>query len=360
MSQWAQIKAVALFAVWLVVCAAPASSKERRLPFPIGTSDQTWQGQAFAICMPPEYPDEAEGYSLIVTLDSGLAGLIHLTKERFIIVAPRRARDAPGHLWGENEVNRVRRLTAHLVKRLRIAANRVHAVGIGDAQGVFWKLALEKKNPFVSATFVESDVLGRPTAKHLARQMGVLCLTWPGEESWGLRGAENSLAGKVRTVELRFDRLGLKSAYYLHWLRVMEGHFTPGHDLSFDYRQDQAVVPSIDEMKIDRRGYFVYFWSQADKDDKHAKRLQNEVLMDHRVRRPGHELRAFRFEREAHAKLFARFGLSKTPAIVVVEPDGKTTRFQGRIKVKALAKALRRANHTPPDPWAEWGWSSGR
>jgi hypothetical protein len=128
----------------------------------------------------------------------------------------------------------------------------------------------------------------------------------------------------------------------------MEGRFYPGEDESLDWNR----VPSIafEEMKEKKRGGLVYFYDERDaaegvdpKRKADAKHAQNDVLFEPEVRRYAKKLVAVIADAqyEKDAAVMKRLGLSKTPAIAVLDPECEVVaRFEGHIEAGALAAAL--------------------
>ncbi|MHC4861806.1 MAG: hypothetical protein ACYTDY_17140, partial [Planctomycetota bacterium] len=89
--------------------------------------------------------------------------------------------------------------------------------------------------------------------------------------------------------------------YYFYWVKVMEGRFVPGEDLSFDWTSDVEAAKS--KMAARKLGGFIYFYSPGDAENAEAKRCQHEVFFHPLVRRFGKQLVAVKLEKESHEEL---------------------------------------------------------
>ncbi len=312
-------------------------------PYPIGTSDQAYDEQKFEIHIPDDVHDPKAGYSLIVTVTGDTDDLSHLSVDRYIIVAPR-PKSGIATRWSAAEIKSIYTLTKYLSKQLGVEEHRVHAVGMHEIQGVFSMAVFGKGSPFVSATFLECAFRGGSISGHLKKKLGVLAFDYDGANSEGIRTMPEALAGKVKTIELRSDSAGLHGDYFKYWLDVMDGRFTPGHDLSFDWETESEAAQDIPvQVKARGKAALIYFWSPTDKDNANTMALQNDVFLDPAVRAYRRTVMPFMLQREDHTSLFNALTFKETPGVAVIGKDGKTKILQGAIKAKALAKAMKRA-----------------
>ena len=330
--------------VLVLALANTSVADDNDLPYPPGASQQVHDGRPFDLLMPDEVSQE-KTYSLIVTIGGAASDFAHLSSTGYIACAPGRKVDSGHGTWSAGAIKGILELTRHLAKVLPIGKDRIHAVGVGDVQGIFSMMAFGKKSPFVSACFVETAFRGGSVASHLRKRMGVLAFRWDGPHSEGTKRIEERLEGKVRSVELREDNEGLSGEYFAYWIGAMDGRFVPGEDRSFGWEADATSEDAILKAMQGRgAGAFLYFHAAQDVDKKEARALQNVTFFKQDVRRAARRLVAVKLDRHQHADLFARFGSKGTPAVVVLDRDfGVIKVLAGAIKPKALAKALRKA-----------------
>ncbi len=325
------------------LAAGPPVSGDPAWPYPTGISEQKHEGREFEIYIPDDVHDPKAGYSLIVTITAEADDLEHLGVHRYIVVAPK-PKSGVRTVWSAAEVKELHALTKYLTKQLEIEEHRVHAVGMNEIQGVFGLMVFGKGSPFVSATFVDTAFRGGSVSSHLKKRLNVLAFDFDGTHAGGIKTIEESLRGKVKTVELSSATAGIHGEYFRYWLGVMDGRFEPGHDLSLDWETDADAAQDIPgQVKASKKCALVYFWSPSDKDDADAKALQNETFFDPVIRAYGKRVMPYMLQREEHPKLFEALGLERTPAVAVVDKEGRTKLFEGAIRMKALAKALKRA-----------------
>jgi hypothetical protein len=71
--------------------------------------------------------------------------------------------------------------------------------------------------------------------------------------------------------------------------------------------------------------------------------VQNEVFFDAKVREAAERVAAYKLNRKTHASTFESLGLTRTPAVVVLDKRGSSAaRFEGRVRARKLAGTLRR------------------
>ncbi len=334
-------RGLTLLVLALLIGSSPCTGEE--VPFPKGHSTQTYDDRSFDILLPDE--DECpRPWALLMVVPGSVSSFDRLAEAGYVVCAPNKKIESAGS-WSAGEVKGINKLTKHLTALLAIPKTRVHAVGVGDAQGIFPMLAFGKKSPFVSAVFVETAYRGGSVGGHLKRRMGVLAFDGSYAHNEGTKRIEQSLAGKVRSVELRTDAAGIHGVYFKYWLDVMDGRFVPGYDHSFAWidGEDLEGSSAVLQRLPGGNGSFLYFWSKKDASDPAAKELQNRVFFDKSVRHYGIHLRAVKLQRERFSKLFEKYGLERTPAVVVLGASGEATQsLQGPIKAKALVAAMKK------------------
>jgi len=177
------------------------------------------------------------------------------------------------------------------------------------------------------------------------------CIALVGENDGNRGAAEKTvdlLEDEVRTVECRIEPgIGHEFCrklmpYYYYWLKVMDGRFEPGVDMSFDWKTnpDRATPAAADA----ETGAMLYFYSEDDTANVETKRVQNEVFFDRYVRHFGERVVPVKLERKAHAELFDSFRLDETPAIAILDRKGRKVKtLEGKkITANSLAKYLRK------------------
>jgi hypothetical protein len=177
--------------------------------------------------------------------------------------------------------------------------------------------------------------------------MAVLALAGDRDPAYGAaKQTPVLLRKKVRYGEFRCQEdLGHEipeelMPYYYYWVTVMEGRCTPGEDVSFDWSVD--IESGREEMAERKVGGLVYFTLAEDEAIEDYRHLQNVVFFDPLVRHYGGQLVAMLGEKEIDEAEYQALGLTKTPAVVVLTPEGKVAAtFQGKVETAALVKALR-------------------
>jgi hypothetical protein len=318
-------------------------------PFPEGKSVQRFADLTYHIEVPVEYDPKKE-YSLIVGLHGAGASagefatwIEALIEKDFIVVCPK----SKGPAWNKRDIERVKKIVAHVMEKITIGKGRLHGVGFSNGGQHLGFLVFDKKLPFVTGCWMGSGFGGGKMPARAKKEMAALALA--GEKDYALgacKGTVKRLRGKVRSVEFRMqpelehDIPRDLMPYYHYWLTVMEGRFTPGEDESFDWRYD--MKPGREIMAEEKRGGFVFFYSTDDEKSEDARHAEHVVLFDPRVRFFGEQAQPVMLDRSLDKELFASLGLTKTPAIVVMKPDGTVVKtFEGRIEAKDVAKSLR-------------------
>ncbi len=336
----------------ILFLAAPVFSQDAELPYPKGNTAQEREGLKFKLVIPDDY-DPAKEWSLIVILhgaggshDNMALSLTPLVKDGFIVCAPK----SPGPTWDAGEVAVVRKIVKHLLEVLSIGEKRLHGLGFSNGGWNLAPLVFSEDLPFASGCWMAAGFNGGKVPRRAKREFGAIALA--GEQDGNARAAKATvdlLHEKVRNVEYHLQpNLGHKwtrelEPYYWWWVKVMDGRFTPGDDMSFEWGGD--VEAAKEKMAAEKLGGFVWFYSEKDDaGSEQAKRLQHEVFFDPLVRKYGNQLVPLRLKREEHEELFQSFKFKSTPAIAVLKKDfRKSKTFEGRkIKRTSLAKQLRK------------------
>lgn len=199
-----------------------------------------------------------------------------------------------------------------------------------------------------SATWIAAGFQGGAVPKWAKEGLGAIALA--GSQDGNLDAAQATvpaLRDKVRSVEVRVQE-GLGHAFprelapYLQWwMGVMEGRFTPGDEKSFEWTEDlDAAIASLAGAK--KGGVMAYLFAAADAGKPAAKAFQQVAFFDPEVRFLGAQVKAVKIDAAAHPEAMARLGVKDTPAVVVLDRQGKVEKvLQGEVKARALAKALR-------------------
>jgi hypothetical protein len=270
--------------------------------------------------------------------------LAPLAKEGFVVCAPK----STAATWDTGDIEKVKEIVRHLMATLSVEEGRLHGMGFSNGGWNLAPLVFDEKLRFASACWVAAGYNGGKVPKRARTELGAMALA--GSEDGNRGAAEKTvdlLADKVRCVECRLQKgLGHEFPrehlpYYFYWVKVMDGRYEPGIDMSFAWSGDPVAAKA--DMAARKLGGFFYFHSTDDAGGEEGRRVQHEVFFDPLVRRFGGQLVAVKLDRASHAELFASLDLKTTPAVAVLAPDGKPKKtFEGKaIKESALAKALR-------------------
>ena len=349
----------ALLLAALLAAAAPVPLPAAEDPFPAGTSSQTLEGLKCSVVMPTA-AEAAKERSLLVILhgaggtETGMAGsLAHLAADGFVILAPKSA----GETWAKADLDAVRKIVADLKKRLRVGEGRLHAAGFSNGGWNLDPVAFDEELKFSSACWIAAGFKGGKPPAHAKKGMGALALA--GSEDGNRDAAEQTpklLDGKMRSAECRIQP-GLGHAwpeklmpYYRWWLLVQEGRFVPGECAAFEWAGTPAEA--IAAAKTRKTGAFVYLYGPDQEADPAAKAFQNDVFRDPLVQRYGSQLVAAKQAAPPGDLALKGHGFKETPAIVVMDGDGKTLKTLSgpKMTAAALAAAFRLAapDKSPP------------
>jgi predicted esterase len=339
-----------LLAALLLVALVPAFAEEekKKSPYPTGSTSQKHSGLKFQLVIPNDY-DPAQKYGLMVVLhgaggtETGMAGsLAPLAEEWFVVCAPK----SRAATWSKQDLDDVKNIIRHLMDVLSI--EKLHGMGFSNGGWNLAPVVFDEKLPFVSACWMAAGFNGGKVPGRAKKEMGAIALAGAQDANRG--AAEKTvdlLTGKVRSVECRLQPdLGHEFTrdlmpYYFWWVKVMDGRYEPGDDLSFDWKTDPDAAKADAAAK--KTGTFLYFYSEKDDHNVETKRVQREVFFDPMVRHFGKRVACVKLKREKHEELFQSFKLKQTPAIVTLDKKGKKKKvIEGKkIKAMGLAKALR-------------------
>jgi predicted esterase len=332
------------------ILAGPVEGEE--LAYPAGRSSQSIEGLQVELHLPAGL-EPAQPASLIVILHgaggsaTGMAGsLREWVALGYVICAPK----STGDVWSDADVDAVKRIAAHLKKKLPIDPTKVHVMGFSNGGWNLDPLAFDDDLRPCSATWIAAGCRTGSAPKWAQKGLGVLALA--GSEDGNAKSARDTiklLQGDVASVEARFQPgLGHKwpdqlMPYCRWWQGTREGRFIPGEDLNFEWGDSvDAAVSALAEQK--KGGILVYLWSTEDADKPHAKALQNTAFMDGLVRHYGGQLQAVKLDAAARADAMASWKIKETPAVVVLKKDGtlkKALFGASKLTAKRIASALK-------------------
>jgi predicted esterase len=339
-------------AVLILVLLVPANAQDegKKSPYPTGSTSQKHSGLKFQLVMPSDYDPNGK-YGLMVVLhgaggtETGMAGsLAPLAEDWFIVCAPK----SRGQTWSTQDLADVKNIIRHLMDVLAIEKGHLHGMGFSNGGWNLAPVVFDEKLEFASACWMAAGYNGGKVPARAKKAMGAIALS--GAQDGNRGHAEKTvdlLRDKVRTVECRIEPdLGHKFTrklmpYYFWWVKVMDGRFEPGDDMSFDWRDD------LDAAKADaaarKTGTFLYFYSEKDDHNVETKRVQRSAFFDPMARHFGTRVACVKLVKEKHEELFKSYKLKSTPAIVTLDKKGKKKKILEGKKIKgtALAKALR-------------------
>ena len=337
---------------WAVLLAVPAPSSADPL--------ETIEGLPVSLLVPDGISKEKPASLLVALHGNGgngeemTRGLAAWKEEGYVVCAPK----STGLGWSAADVRAVLRIAARVKATHPIDPRRVHVLGFSNGGFNLAPLAFDDELRPCSATWVAAGFTGGSAPKWAPKGLGVLALA--GEQDPNARVARETvrlLRDKVRSAEVRLQP-GVGHAWptgqdeYLRWwMGVQEGRFVPGVDRNFAWEESLeageepeegaggATPPVRDRTGV---GTLVYCFDPGDAAKEEARSLQNEVFTSPLVRRFGSQLRCVKLDLSADAATPARLGVTSTPAVVLLKPDGSVAKaFEGKVKASALAAALR-------------------
>ena len=321
-------------------------------PFPIGVSRQAHGGIRFTIHLPVDFSME-KTYSLLVGLhgmnatDQDFATWYEpLVPHDVIVCCPKSALTT----WAAPDLKRVKTLILHLKKILPIDGNRLHGIGFSNGGANLGAIVFDNDLAFSTGCWMGSGFAGGKVPKRCKDGFAAIVMVGEKDPAFGAaKSCLKTLKKKVRRVDFEVQPgLGHEipdelMPFYYYWLKVMEGRFHPGDDESLDWHY--APETALEEMKTEKRGGLLYFFHEKDAKDADAKHAQNVVLMDPAVRALARRVVAGMVDAEIEhdAALMKKYGIGKTPALAILDPEGKlVAKFEGRIEAEAVAKELKR------------------
>lgn len=334
----------------LLVCVAPVRADDPP-KYPKGYSRQKYDRRAFELIVPEVEPEE-RGYSLLLLVsvngrDDLAQTFASMASEGFVVCAPKSrflGIKGAGENWAANEGPELVDLTNHLVKALGIDPRRTHVLGYKDWAGFLPLVAFAKKARFRGVCFVESVYRGGSVPSRARKDMGVLVIgKGPMETVPADQRIVPYLSKKFRVAEYRHDE-PVPSPYMRYWFGVMEGRFTPGHDLSLNWLDAGTDVEGFLAARVaGARPCLLYFFAPGDEAKPEAKDVQNEVFFDPKVREGATGVATYKLNRKTYDSVFKSLGLTETPAVVVLDKSGSAVaRLEGGIRARKLARALRK------------------
>ncbi len=348
------MRRLALVSILIALLAPAAQPDEAKLPWPDGRSTQQIKGRKVVLHL-PQGVAKMKGASLVVILHGaggtaeGMAGALReWPASGYVVAAPK----ATGATWAADDIVRVLEIARELKQKLPIDPRKVHVVGFSNGGWNLTPLAIDDELRPRSATWVAAGYTGGgKLPKWTKDELGVIAMA--GTLDANLRSARatvRALYGDVRNVEVREQPdLGHKwpeklMPYLRWWMGVMEGRFTPGDDMSFDWGSSvEDAVGALANQK--KGGVLVYVYDpKADAASEEARTLQTHVFHDVNVRHYGKQLQAVKLTREEAGPWLTamKLKLKASPAVVVLKKDGKLKKLlQGKVRAKKLASALR-------------------
>lgn len=330
--------------------------------YPPGTSRHEIEGLHTTLVIPADYVAKRE-YSLLVTLhgmggtgDQMARGFGSLSRDGFVVCAPK----SRGQGWTSRDIGDVRKIVAGLRKKLSIGKGRLHANGYSNGGFNLGKLVFDKALPFTSAAYIGAGYQGEAVDPGDRTGLGVIVLLG-GQDPYAEQAKQTVelLRDKVRSVECHVQpgvghtyppRL---AAYYVRWMKAMEGRLPPGDDVALEWGSDLAAAKA--EMAKAKRAGLIYVYSAADAGTDADRKLRREVLLDPLVRHFAGQLTRVKLDLKESAALVAAMRIRKTPALVLLRANGRVSkRFEAKFDVTKLASALRRVAPKRKEP-AELG-----
>ena len=316
-----------------------------------GRSSVEIEGLQVELNIPADLSADAPA-SLVVILHgaggsaTGMAGSLHeWGSGGYVVCAPK----SKGDVWTKSDIEAVLRIAAHLKTKLPIDPKKVHVVGFSNGGWNLGPIAFDDELQPCSATWVASGCTEVKAPKWAREHMGALALAGSQDANAKAAAATVKILGdQVRSVGVRFQP-GLGHSwptklmpYFRWWMDAMDGRFTPGVDMNFDWgdRLDRALSSMAGQKK---GGIIVYAWDPSDADKPIARKLSNELLMDLHVQHYGRQLEAVMLEYGKHKETLEAYGVTSTPALVVLKPDGKKKKvlLEKDMKAKKIAVAFK-------------------
>ena len=316
--------------------------------------------------LPKGEPPEG-GRSLLIFLHSRegsgseiVEHLAPLVDRGFVVAAPW----STGDNWNDADIEAVENIARDLVARFQVPEDRRHLGGMWYGARHLQRIAFRDDLRFRTCTWVSWSFAGGTTPKWVREHLSGLFL-WGEDEGKSrvdryLKGLD-LLGEKARTAVGKAEPgLGRNEKdepefpvklvpFYGYFLECMEGRFTPGRDLSFEWLD--SLPEGVAAMKEGKTGGLVYVHDPAGDAPtmERTKTLQNEIFFDRIVRHFAGQLVPVRLEKAAAKELLEKEKVKELPALLVFKKGGKEVLrvLSGEIDVKKLVPVLRAAS---PDP----------
>jgi predicted esterase len=334
--------------ILLILVALSLTARAADLPYAAGRTETTLEGLKTAILVPEGLDaKDAKKCSMIVLLhglgDSGI-NLSHSLADRpaagYLVVAP----STRARAWDKADVDATIRIAEHMLKVMPVDPEKIHVMGFSNGGWNLGPLAFHEKLKPKSATYLAAGYSTGSASKWAKKNLGVLALA--GAQDGNAKSAlatVTALMGKVRSVEARLQpNLAHKwprelIPYQKWWMGTREGRYVPGKDMNFKWREDVDEALAEIAARKGRGGVLLYVYGEKDT----AAHVQNDVMMDPKVRFFGNQNPCVKLDRES---VDAKFEIKETPTLIVIGKDGKIKKtLAGKsIKAKSLASALKK------------------
>ncbi|MDJ0522347.1 MAG: hypothetical protein QNJ90_09785 [Planctomycetota bacterium] len=357
------MRLIALAAVMLALALAPSGvSADEELPYPAGRSTQTIEGLTVELGIPQKLSKEKPASLAVILHGAGgsATGMAAALREwiplGYVVCAPK----SKGQIWSNSDVDAVKRIIAHLRKVLPIDATKTHVLGYSNGGWNLPPLAFDDVIKPVSATWIASGCRGASPPKWALKELGVIALA--GAQDANAASAQETvtlLRKKVRHVEARFQpQLGHQwpdqlMPYLRWWMGAMEGRFEPGVDMNLKW--GKSIERAVRMVSGDKRGgVLVLAYHADDKDKPLAKMITNELLMNPLVRYYAGQLQAVKLDYAEHKEALEAFGVTETPALVVLKKDGTLKKLLAGAKNLKLRKVMAALKSVVPNRKKPW------
>ena len=361
------LRAVSLLVVPLLGLAIAKDRKHT--PFPTGFSTQVLGEREYEIIVPP-MDAPARKLSLVLAIHGDgtpiAKKLASVVGAGFVVCSPRTTSTGK-HAWATSAAKEILELVDHVATRVDIDRKRIHVVSIEDFQGFSTFVAFAKKSGVVSYCLVGEEWKGKSPPKSARKQVAVLSLGTAVDPNGNDRvGAIMRLEDKFRTLEHRDEPL--QSDYFRYWLHVADGRYVPGYDRSLAWIAGAAAEPdaapneaggeteergiAIDVLRrrarTEGKASMIYFFAEDDVDGEDGRALQNKVFFDREIRARCADLLVAKIDRSQYADEFSEFGLSTTPALVMLDEEFNVKAIvEGSISDSRVLSALKRVTSKP-------------
>jgi hypothetical protein len=365
------MRSAAALVLGIVLAAAPspAAAEEPAPPAPAPPAPaeptiETLHGLPVHLLVPKPKPEE--GYSLLVYFH----GAVGSGKDAVTLLAPFAGRGfilaGPTSKQGEwtvPEMESVRAVARTLAERFQVPRERRHVAGFWSGAAGVPTVAFDEALGCRTATWIDGGWGGGSVAKWAKEELNGLFLT-------GAREGPSRVEAHRKAASLLGDRVlrslaheapqepGLGRSrkedpefpvslvpFWGYFMECMEGRFTPGRDLSFEWGEDLEQARAA--MAERKTGGLVYVYAEKPDgpESERTRTLQNEVLFDRVVRHFAGQLVPVKLEKSKAKDLLESAKVAETPALIVFKRGGKEIlrACAGEIAPKALIPVLRAA-----------------